>query len=232
MPSKTWSELLDDAEQEGGGFSVIPAGDYDFVISKSEARKTAKGKDMFVIQAKVIDGPNKGRLVFNNFVISPESPVALRIFFSQMKVLGLTRENLFNTNPTPDQIAQALYGKVFNGSVIIEPDNKNEDRNVIKNFASVTDNIRLAGEALVAGGGGGNAAPSMSATPTGSIPAATPPSPTPTPSAPAPAPTPTPESVPTPEVPAAPAPEAPVAPPAVPAPSGGTIPPPPPAPQF
>ena len=233
MPSKTWSELLDDAEQEGGGFTVLPAGDYDLVISRSEAKKTGKGKDMFFVLAKVIDGPSKGRTVPYNFVVSPESPVALRIFFSQMTVLGLTRESFFSTNPTPEQIASALYGKVFRGTLAITPDNKGEDRNEIKNFATVPENVRLAGEAVVAGGDA-KPAPSMSATPTGSIPA-TPPSPSPTPSAPAP--TPTPEAVPTPTAPApAETPQAPAAPPAPPAappaPAGGSIPPPPPHPEF
>ena len=233
MPSKTWSELLNDAEEAGGGFSVIPADSYDFVIVKSEARKSSNQKDMFNIQAKVINGPSQGKNVFNNFVISPESPVSLRIFFQQMKVLGLTGENLFNSNPTPEQIASALYGKAFKGTVIIEKDNKGEDRNVIKNFATVSDAVKAEAATFLANQGGGNggtpsAVPDLAAmSAAASTPAATPTSAPPAPPAAPTAPAAAPAAPPAPPAAPAPAP-APAAQPAAP----GSIPPPPPAPSF
>lgn len=119
MPIRNWGDLIQDAGAEGEGFDPIPAGDYNFVISQADATQTSTQKSMFKVRCKVEDpGPHQNRLVFYNFVVSPESPKALSIFFRQMNVLGLGKE-FFQANPDDATIAQHLVGKRFRGTVKI-----------------------------------------------------------------------------------------------------------------
>jgi hypothetical protein len=225
MPLKSWQDLLDDAGGAGGDFETLPDGDYDFEIVKSEALQTKNGKTMYKIQAKVENGPNKGKTVWNNFVISPESPVALNIFFRQMNVLGLDR-NFWSSDPSDHQVAAKLMGTRFRGQVITKSFNGQES-NEIKQFytARASQPGPGAGGPAVAAPAPG--APAFAAPP----PAAAPPAPAPAPAvAPPPAPI---QQAPAaaPPVPAAPPVEvAPIAaPPAPPAPAAtGEAPPPPP----
>jgi len=231
MPLKSWNDLLDDAGGAGGDFEPLPDGDYDFVISKSEATQTKAGKTMYKVQCSVENGPNKGRIVFNNFVISPESPTALSIFFRQMNLLGLNRE-FFNSNPSDHQVAERLKGARFRGQIVTRSFNGQES-NEIKQF--------FTPRATVAGPGASpapTAAPAPAPAPAAPAPApapafAAPPAAAatqaapPAPAAPAPAPI---QQAPAeaPPAPAAPPVAAPPAPPAPPAAGGDTPPPPPP----
>jgi hypothetical protein len=235
MPLKSWNDLLDDAGGAGNDFEPLPEGDYDLVITKSEALQTKNGKTMYKVQCSVEQGPHKGRTVWNNFVISPESPTALSIFFRQMNVLGLDRA-YWQSDPSDHQVAEKLKGARFRGQLITRSFNGQES-NEIKQF--------FTPRALAAGPGSGPSAPAPAAAP----PAAPAPAPAPAFAAPAPAaapPQPAPpapaaappapiqqEAAAPPPAPAAPPVEpaavaAPPAPPAPPAASGGDTPPPPP----
>lgn len=116
MPLKTWDQLVEDAGDSGKVFEPLTDGTYDFVITESSHRTSASGKDGYNITAKVESGPYKGRVVFNTFYISPDSPAALGIFFRQMATLGLDAA-FFKTNPTDDQIVAGLLNKHFSGTV-------------------------------------------------------------------------------------------------------------------
>lgn len=110
----SWQNLLDEAAASGGGsFEPLPIGDYTVVVNESSHTTTQKGKLMFKLQMKVQGGPHDGRFVWSNFVVSPESPKALEIFFQQMATLGLDT-SFFAGNPSEDTIAQALLGKRCN----------------------------------------------------------------------------------------------------------------------
>ena len=132
MPLRSWSDLLDDAGGAGTDFEPIPDGDYDFVIVKSTAEQTKNSKTMYKVQCKVESGPYKDRTVWNNFVISPENPTALSIFFRQMNILGLDR-TFWMTNPSDHPVAEQLQGKRFRGQVAIRSYNGSES-NEIKQF--------------------------------------------------------------------------------------------------
>ena len=107
MASVPWSDLMANAE---GGPTPIPAGEYETVVDKATAKKTSKGKDMFSVKFKVVGGPHDGHVVWSNFTISPESPVALGIFFRQLNALGLDGE-FFGAGPSPEAVAGALVGR-------------------------------------------------------------------------------------------------------------------------
>lgn len=224
MPIRSWSDLLTDAGGAGDSFEPLPAGDYDFIISQADVKQTANGKTMYAVRCKVESGPHKDRLVFHNFVVSPENPNALAMFFRQLNVLGLGRE-FFAQNPSDHQVAEHLVDRRFRGDITIRTW-QGQDRNEVKQFYTAV------------AGSFGNGVPSTGLSPT-SAPAPTPaPAPAvapvyaapPTqaaPPAPAPAPTPAPAPVQQAPVPAVETPAAPPVPPA-PAPAGAaTLPPPP-----
>lgn len=102
-----WGALMD---QVGAGFTPLPVGEYDVVVDTAEATQSTTQKTMFKVRFKVESGPHAGRIVYNNFTISPENANALRFFFQHMGAMGLTRE-FFAGNPTPQQVADALLGR-------------------------------------------------------------------------------------------------------------------------
>lgn len=232
MPLKSWTDLLDDAGGAGNDFEVLPEGDYDLVITKSEALQTKNSKTMYKVQCSVEQGPHKGRTVWNNFVISPESPTALSIFFRQMNILGLDRA-YWQSDPSDHQVAEKLKGARFRGQLVTRSYNGQES-NEIKQF--------FTPRALAAGPGAGPSAPAPA--PAAAPPAAPAPAPAPAFAAPAPAAAP-PQAAPPapaaappapivqeaatpPPAPAAPPVAAPPAPPTPPAVTAGDTPPPPP----
>ena len=102
-------------EEHGKADEPLAPSDYDFIIIGSQVKTTQSGKDMIVIQAKVESGPRAGAVVYNNFVISPESDMSMKIFFRQMTAIGLTAQ-FWSTKPTTEQVSEALKGRRFYGS--------------------------------------------------------------------------------------------------------------------
>lgn len=109
MSGFSFADLQEVAKE--AGFDLVPDGEYEAVIDAGvKTKKTGNGKDMITVKFKLLPGqPAKGA-VFNNFVISPESPNALAFFFRHMKALGLGDE-FFAGNPTIEQVAKALEGR-------------------------------------------------------------------------------------------------------------------------
>lgn len=205
MQSRNWSELMETAKKSGGG-DPLPDGDYTVqcVEAKIEISKTSPPKPMIKCRCKAVGGPYDGRTVWNQFVISEGNPTALEIFFRHMACFGLTAE-WFNTDPTEEQVAEALVGRTAIFTLGTRDYNGRKTNNVKQ--------VKVASTGVVA-----------------SAPVVTPPIPQPAaagavPPAPPAAPVPVPPPVPAPAPAPAPAP-VPVAPPA-PAPIPATPPPPP-----
>lgn len=110
MSTQSWRQLMD---QASAGFEPVPAGPYDAEIIKAEYKQASTGKDMWVVQFKVIAGPYANRTIYNQFVLSEDNPNALGIFFRHMAVLGLDGE-FFGMLPEGqaghDAIAGAMVG--------------------------------------------------------------------------------------------------------------------------
>lgn len=101
-----WGDLMSQAT----GSEPLPDGPYNVQVSEASVGQTQTGKTMFKVTFTVLDGPHINRKLWTNLTVSPESPQALGIFFSQMSALGLTKE-YFATGPTPDAIVSNLLGK-------------------------------------------------------------------------------------------------------------------------
>lgn len=108
MATANFNDLLKAAAD--AGFSNCPPGTYDAVVAEGEAKTTSAGKDMIVVKFQIVGGPNGGRKVTNNFVISPENANALGFFFRHMRAMGLDSA-YFSQNPSPQHVAAALVGK-------------------------------------------------------------------------------------------------------------------------
>lgn len=94
-------------------------GEFPFVVEEVAVKQTQTGKTMFAMKVVVESGVHAGRSMKHNITVSPESPVAMRIFYSDMDVLGLSAAFFdnpeLNTAAGPEMIAQALTSKRFTG---------------------------------------------------------------------------------------------------------------------
>jgi len=100
-----WADMQKEA-------TIVLEGEFPIVVVKSEAVKSSNGKDMIKAKFKIESGTHAGRALFSNFVISPESPGAMRMFFTQLAVFGLDAAFFASiAGQPPAAIAQALDGR-------------------------------------------------------------------------------------------------------------------------
>ena len=132
MANLNWGDLVKDASA-GGNFEPLPDNDYDFKVVEASTTTTQTGKTMFKLKAEVQTGPYAKRLIWDNLVVSPDSPNALGFFFGKMKALGLGAE-FFATSPSNAQIEAALLNRTFRGTVGSRVYN-GENRNELKRYS-------------------------------------------------------------------------------------------------
>jgi hypothetical protein len=180
VSTKNWSDLIKDAG-DTGSYEPLPDGDFDLLVVEATATTSQSGKTMFKVKAQVEGGPYNKRLVWDNLVVTPESPAALGMLFKKFHAMGIGR-NYFDTNPSNAQIEATLTGRRFRaqiGSRMYNGAKKNEIRNYFPSAATI------------AAMQGDTAAPVQSEAPASPPPAAAPaPAPAPVAAAPAPAPAP------------------------------------------
>jgi hypothetical protein len=116
MSSLNWGDLVKDAGEVGGNYEPLPDGDYDLQIIEATAKVAQSGKTMFAVKAQVTAGAHAKRLVWDNLVVTPDSPAALGMFFRKMTALGLGRE-FFSSNPSNAQIEAALQNRTFRAQI-------------------------------------------------------------------------------------------------------------------
>lgn len=171
MSELDWGAL----QQEAKSAAALPDGEYNAFVLDTEATKSSNGKPMIRVRFRIVDGPAKDRAVRTQFVISPESPVALRIFFQHMETIGLGAD-FFASNPPLANVAGQLKGKYVTLILGTRPWQGNDVNEVkgYKPYAGATTANPLAGASV-------NTTPS---------PLSAPPSPLTAPPAPAPVATP------------------------------------------
>lgn len=132
MPSFDWNTAIDGADTSGGDFEVLPRADYHIKIVGTELKNSASGKTMYYTKCQIQDGPHKGRILHNNFVVSPDSPVAMGILLRHLGALGLSADYL-RSNPGDGEILSALQDREAIVTVGTKTYN-GEERNEIKNW--------------------------------------------------------------------------------------------------
>jgi hypothetical protein len=108
MTTMDWLSLMDQAGQ--GAAEPLPDGEYEVKVIDAQQKQTSTAKLMFAVKMQVLAGPHANRIVYNQFVLSPENPNALSFFFQHMGILGLDR-SFFQQNPDPAYVAQMLVGR-------------------------------------------------------------------------------------------------------------------------
>jgi hypothetical protein len=102
-----WKDLKQQADD---ATKPLPDGDYPVTVTKSELKKASTGADMVVVQLTVTGGDRAGRVLFNNFVFSPEKAFALKMWFDHLGAFGLD-DNFFANGPTLEHVASALLNR-------------------------------------------------------------------------------------------------------------------------
>jgi hypothetical protein len=128
MPAKSWKDLMNEAEEGAKEFALLDEGMYNFVIKDAaKVGQTSKENPKFSINPSVESGPRANARVWHDFSVS-DSPYAMKTyFFGELANLGLGAD-FFDTNPTEQQIAQALQGKRFVAQIFHETGNDSKVR--------------------------------------------------------------------------------------------------------
>lgn len=85
--SVSWSKLRGDAEK---AMQPLPKGvRVPVAVEKAKYQKASTGAHMVVATLVIFEGEHSPRKVFNNFVLSPDSPFAVQMFFRNMSAFGL-----------------------------------------------------------------------------------------------------------------------------------------------
>lgn len=137
MAGFSFSQLQEQAKEAGIG-EPLPPGRYTVEAVETEALQSkASNKDMVKVKFSVLTGPHANRKVFNNYVVSPENNNALAFFFKHMAAFGL-HSDFFAANPSMQQVASAMQGRVVDIDVKIKQYN-GEDRNEVANTHPSSD---------------------------------------------------------------------------------------------
>lgn len=120
MGTVNYSQLMESAE-EPESFTPLPQGTYDMIVDSVEVKQTKTGKTMFVLVLKVASGEHQNRKVWNNMVVSPESPKAMGFFFRDMAALGADQA-FFSGNPDDSDVAAKIMGASVTAKVGFQKD--------------------------------------------------------------------------------------------------------------
>lgn len=113
MATMNWNALRKAAEEAGEsteGFVPVPTGTYDVAVAKADVAKFKNGtKEGWKIQFAIDGGPEGGRRVFTNLVISPESPKAVGMLLRQLDALNV--RPVLDAGGTLQQVAAAMLNQ-------------------------------------------------------------------------------------------------------------------------
>ena len=75
----------DNTEDYGSNYGAIPDGSYPAMITEYQYKETKSGGQMLVLTVEVIDGPCKGRKVWENLNVVNKNETAQNIAHSKLK---------------------------------------------------------------------------------------------------------------------------------------------------
>lgn len=106
MTSLPWDEMISNSKDDGK--QRVPDGSYECVVKTTEVGQTANGYKRINTRFVVDEGPYKGSSIFNNFIITPDKPGGMDLFFRNMDALGLTKDYLGANKPSLEQLAELM----------------------------------------------------------------------------------------------------------------------------
>lgn len=131
MTEIDWSALQKEASTAG----VLPAASYNLIVVDATATQASTGKPMIKVKFRVMDGPHKDKPVWNQFTLSAENAIALRIFFQHMAAFGLDA-NFFASNPSMDTVAKNLINRAVTAELGVRQW-QGADRNEVKTVSAL-----------------------------------------------------------------------------------------------
>lgn len=150
MPEKPvdFSSLRKEAQS-----SEPPApGSYTVQCMDADLATTSTGKDMIKCRYRVIGGPEDGKGIWDNFVLSTGNPTALDIFFRHIEAHGV---NLDNYSTSQDDLI-AIANRMVGAKVNVRIDHREFEGRVLPDIKSLT---AVADARKRPGGGRGGAKP-------------------------------------------------------------------------
>lgn len=122
---------FDAGKEEPNNFDLVPPGDYDAVIVKSEAKKTKDGGGKYLnLQLQILNGKYQNRILFDLLNLWNASPEAVKIARGTLSAIC----RAVNV-PTPKDTSE-LHNKPLRISVGIQKgsDDFPDDKNKIKGY--------------------------------------------------------------------------------------------------
>lgn len=135
MPVKSWKDLMEEANESVKGFAPLENAHYSFVVKDAaKLGQTGKGHPKFSINPSVESGPRENARIWHDFNVTDSGYAMKKFFFDDLAALGLG-PSFFDTNPSPEQIAQALQGRRFVAEVYDDEGNDGVTRKKLRNFS-------------------------------------------------------------------------------------------------
>lgn len=141
MPSQSWAELMSKAEiPVSGSGKILPVGRYrGTILSRKVSNRNSKDKLSICLQITV--GPEKDEKLWDNWTVSPESPVALGIFFQNFERCGGNLDVL-KMGGDMEQASASMLGTLIDFDLAIEEYPKGQTppamRNKINRYYPIT----------------------------------------------------------------------------------------------
>jgi hypothetical protein len=112
------------------GFPVIPAGDYEVVITNSEIKPTSKGDGKILkLTLQIVSGPEQNKKVFDQLNTQNPSEVAQKIGRAALSAICRAVNVL-----TPKDSAE-LHMKPLRAKIIVENDPQYGMKNKVKSYS-------------------------------------------------------------------------------------------------
>ena len=117
--------------EENSGFGPIPAGTYQAYVFDVKAKTFSTGSQGFAVQYKIADGPYKGKIIFDNIVLTEAAKFKVIQFFKA--VTGAETGNVeIDTDTFPSYV-----GTKVEINVSLEKSEQYGEQNRIKNVKHV-----------------------------------------------------------------------------------------------
>jgi hypothetical protein len=118
----------------------LPPGNYPAQVIESVMKDTAKGGSMLQLTLEIIDGPSKGRRVWDNLNIKNSNPTAQEIALRTLSAIcmAIGKQHISDS--------EEIHFIPMTVTVAVEVDNRDKDlppeeqrkRNVVKGYAAAT----------------------------------------------------------------------------------------------
>lgn len=132
MQEINWDDLVNQAEEAG----KPPApGEKILRVEEAKASQSQSGKPMIRLRYRIVGGPDDGKVVFDQLVISPDNPNALNITFNTMRHCFGIDPGTFRGMPF-DQVVQLFVGKTVTGVVTTDREWNGQKQVDVKEYKS------------------------------------------------------------------------------------------------